>query len=339
MEKPKILVRHIGSATWTEPESSSYTDEAHLQELLAADPTRIPGIPPGSLAVRELSTSSGPVDICIVSPSGAITVVECKLNKNSEPRRLVIGQVLDYASALQTDGFSAFENYWRTKNGPDLHQFLENSGIERLKENITSGVINLCLAVDEIDEDLRRLIEYLYLISKDSIEVTALQLSYARHGVLEILIPSTFGTEIAHSKSPNRSVPTEKWTWDTFVSAIPDNTEKELATYLKSLIDAVPSTGSHEKLWFGVKPRGGIFFHIHGERYAPFQVTLNSSGNFVLAANWNWWPSLKNDSKFAKLAAALQQDHTGSSTRVLVSEIDLDEFWKVAVECDKMINS
>jgi len=90
MEKPKILVRHIGSATWTEPESSSYTDEAHLQELLAADPTRIPGIPPGSLAVRELSTSSGPVDICIVSPSGAITVVECKLNKNSEPRRLVI---------------------------------------------------------------------------------------------------------------------------------------------------------------------------------------------------------------------------------------------------------
>lgn len=339
MDKPTLLVRQIGSGAWIEPESSSYTDEAHLQELLASDPTRIPGIPPGSVAVRELLTSSGPIDICIVSPSGAITVVECKLNKNSEPRRLVIGQVLDYASALQTDGFGAFQNSWRAKNGPDLDQVLDHVGIATLKANLTLGAINLCLAVDAIDEDLRRLIEYLYLISKDSIEVTALQLSYARHGTLEILIPSTFGTEIAHSKSSNRPQSTEKWTWETFVSAISDEREKELANNLKSCLDAVPATGSHEKLWFGAKPRGGIFFHIHGERYAPFQVTINNSGNFVLAANWNWWPSLKNDSKFAKLAACLGQDHTGSSARVLVSDIDVDEFWRVAVECDKMINS
>ncbi len=339
MDKPTLLVRQIGTEVWIEPESSSYTNEAHLQELLTSDPTRIPGIPPGSLAVKELSTSSGPIDICIVSPSGAITVVECKLSKNSEPRRLVIGQVLDYASALQTDGFSAFQNSWRAKNGPDLDQLLDHAGVATLKTNLTTGAINLCLAVDTIDEDLRRLIEYLYLISKDSIEVTALQLSYARHGTLEILIPSTFGTEIAHSKSPNRSQSAEKWTWDTFTSAISNEREKLLAANLKNLLDAVPSTGSHEKLWFGAKPRGGIFFHIHGERYAPFQVTINNSGHFVLAANWNWWPSLKNDSKFAKLATCLGQDHTGSSARILVSEVDLDEFWEVAVECDKMINS
>ena len=339
MDNPTVLVRQNGAGAWIEPEASTYADEAHLQELLASDPTRIPGIPPGSIAVRELSTRSGPIDICIVSPSGAITVVECKLNKNSEPRRLVIGQVLDYASALQTDGFSSFQTSWQVKNGPDFDQFLDDVGAATLKANLTNGVIHLCLAVDAIDEDLRRLIEYLYLISKDSIEVTALQLSYARHGSLEILIPSTFGTEIAHSKSSNRSASTEKWTWDTFISAIDNKKEKELAINLKSRLDAVPSTGSHQKLWFGAKPRGGIFFHIHGERYAPFQVTLNNTGNFVLAANWNWWPSLKNDSKFAKLAKCLEQDHTGSSARRLVSDIDLDEFWRVAIECDKMINS
>ncbi len=78
MDKPTLLVRQIGTEVWIEPESSSYTNEAHLQELLTSDPTRIPGIPPGSLAVKELSTSSGPIDICIVSLSGAITVVEDK---------------------------------------------------------------------------------------------------------------------------------------------------------------------------------------------------------------------------------------------------------------------
>ena len=339
MEIPTVLVRQNGNGAWTEPEISTYSNESHLQDLLASDPTRIPGIPPGSVAVRELSTSAGPIDICIVSPSGAITVVECKLNKNSEPRRMVIGQVLDYASALRNDGINAFQTSWRTRNGPDLDEVLQEVGISVLQNNIDKGVIHLCLAVDIIDEDLRRLIEYLYLISNDSIEVTALQLSYARHGSLEILIPSTYGNEIAHSKSSNRAAPSEKWAWDSFISALTDKREVELAVDLKARLDSVNPTGTHQKLWFGAKPRGGIFFHIHGERYAPFQVTINSTGNFVLAANWNWWPILKNDVRFAELAKCLNQSHTGGTSRVLVSSLDLDNFWDIAVDCDKMINS
>ena len=94
MSDRMILVRQSSTDSWSEPETSTYTNESHLQELLAADPTRIPGITKGSKAVRELSTSAGPIDICVVSPSGTITVVECKLNKNSESRRMVIGPVV-----------------------------------------------------------------------------------------------------------------------------------------------------------------------------------------------------------------------------------------------------
>ncbi|GCE44891.1 hypothetical protein Rhow_000517 [Rhodococcus wratislaviensis] len=49
--------------------------------------------------------------------------------------------------------------------------------------------------------DLRRLVEYLNQITHDEVQVTALQLTCARHGDLENLIPSTYGGEIAAAKA------------------------------------------------------------------------------------------------------------------------------------------
>ncbi len=104
---PAILVRAIGSDQWTTPETSAYENEAPLQALLATDPGRIPGVPSNAVAVQELPTSAGPVDVCVIAPDGTITVVECKLAKNSEKRRMVGGQVIDYASALRAEGVKA----------------------------------------------------------------------------------------------------------------------------------------------------------------------------------------------------------------------------------------
>jgi len=44
----------------------------------------------------DLPTRSGPVDILFVNEAGLLTIVECKLWKNPEARRMVIGQILDY---------------------------------------------------------------------------------------------------------------------------------------------------------------------------------------------------------------------------------------------------
>ena len=162
-----ILLRQSSTDSWSEPETSTYTNESHLQELLAADPTRIPGIPKGSKAVRELPTSAGPIDICVVSPSGTITVVECKLNKNSESRRMVIGQVIDYASALKSNGFHSFRQSWLARDGDDLGQIVEDGDVGLIEQNIESGNIDLCLAVDQIDEDLKRMVLYLSAITSD----------------------------------------------------------------------------------------------------------------------------------------------------------------------------
>ena len=339
MDGRTILVRQSPSGVWTEPETSRYADESHLQELLAADPTRIPGIPVGSKAVRELATSAGPIDICVVSPSGAITVVECKLKKNSEPRRMVIGQVIDYASALKADGFPSFQQKWLARDGDDLDQLLEDGDVKLLERNLQLGNINLCLAVDQIDDELKRLVLYLSDISSDEISVSAIQLTYARQGDLEILVPSSYGTEIAQAKASNRVATSEHWTWETFVSDLSHPDDLRCAHELKNQLDEAPSTGSYPKLWFGTRPKGGIFFHIWGERYAAFQLIIGASGRLMLSGNWAWWSSLENDEGFAELASFLGQNHLEPKKRVLLSELNLQELWRIATECDRGINS
>src|ERR1700730_8718490 len=50
----------------------------------------------------ELRTNAGPVDIMFVNSEGLLTLVECKLWKNPEARREVIGQILDYAKEISS---------------------------------------------------------------------------------------------------------------------------------------------------------------------------------------------------------------------------------------------
>lgn len=200
-EDLKILVHEVGtSGGWTSPEISTYDNEAHLQKLLVDDPGRVPGVAHEAKAVAELSTSGGSIDVTIIEPNGALTVVECKLASNSERRRMIIGQVIDYAAAIWMDGEESFVSAWQARSGSDPSEFLTSDAFSDLKRNIADARIHLCLAVDSIDDDLRRLVEYLNRVTVDHVRVTALQLGYARHGDLEILIPLTFGGEIAAAK-------------------------------------------------------------------------------------------------------------------------------------------
>lgn len=75
--------RWVGDRRGVCPETLAYDDEAYLQELLAGEPSRVLGVGPQAMAVRELSTSGGPIDVCIVDVDGSVTVVECKLASRS----------------------------------------------------------------------------------------------------------------------------------------------------------------------------------------------------------------------------------------------------------------
>jgi hypothetical protein len=212
-DSSKILIRLGKTSLWMTPESFSYNNEKQLQEIVAASPHWVPGVLEGSPAVREFHTLAGPVDVMIVTLDGSLTAVECKLEANPEKRRTVIGQLIDYTSAVRQEGPERFFEQWESRGGPDLASTLDSEALQELRDRITTGRIGLCWVADRIDADLRRLIEYLNEITNDSVAVTALQLAYARHGDVELLIPSTYGGEIAAAKAAQSGqVDNRDWT-------------------------------------------------------------------------------------------------------------------------------
>lgn len=81
-------------------------DEASIQEIVQANPDCLPikEIDPlflGPIPIcTELGTPAGPIDNFMVTASGLPILVECKLWKNPQSRREVVGQILDYAKEL-----------------------------------------------------------------------------------------------------------------------------------------------------------------------------------------------------------------------------------------------
>ena len=80
--------------------------EADIQALVHSHPACLPiaEIDPmfsGAVPIcTELNTSAGAIDNFMVTPSGLPVLVECKLWRNPEGRREVVGQILDYAKEL-----------------------------------------------------------------------------------------------------------------------------------------------------------------------------------------------------------------------------------------------
>ncbi len=335
----RILVRRVRSeGPWTAPETSTYKNEAHLQELLVTDPSRVPGVTQDAYTTAELPTSAGPIDVCIVELDGSLTVVECKLASNWEARRMVIGQVIDYASAIWNDGEASFLRRWTSRGGTDLAHALPAEALDALRRNIADARIDLCLAVDSIDGDLRRLVEYLNEVTLDNVSVTALQLAYAQHGGLEILIPTTFGGEIAAAKTRTTQSRTVPWSRELLFEAISSEPERQLAAEYLFRVETLERRGNHEVIWYGAYPNGGVYLHPYGLRYAPIQLWVNKAGRLMLYGNWNSWDAVAGHEGFAGLARLLGQDHRGGHKGVLADSLSVDVVWAEVLRCAEVVN-
>lgn len=80
--------------------------EAEIQRLVELHPECLPirEIDPifnGAISIcTELNTQAGAIDNFLITPSGLPLLVECKLWRNPESRREVVGQIIDYAKEL-----------------------------------------------------------------------------------------------------------------------------------------------------------------------------------------------------------------------------------------------
>lgn len=166
-------------------ESRPYDLESMLQELLASDARLLGGASTGDAARRRwiLHTREGVIygasgqawsaDHVFVDDEGVPTVVEVKRGTNTQIRREIVGQLLDYTSNLAASTTAEeirtrFEG--RLVEGSDseiaLQQALriDMSADEYwalVGENLARGRIRGYFVADVIPEELRRIVDYL----------------------------------------------------------------------------------------------------------------------------------------------------------------------------------
>jgi hypothetical protein len=153
-------------------------DEAWVRDLIFANP--------GAVPIQEIDPSFGPLvpvcteldtriagfaDALFVNHLGMPTLVECKLWRNPEARREVVGQILDYARVLRRWTFTDLQREAaraRKEQGFDLfrhvqqfHPDLDQAAfVDSVSRNLAQGRVLLLIVGDGIREGVEAIAEY-----------------------------------------------------------------------------------------------------------------------------------------------------------------------------------
>lgn len=230
-----ILLRSA-DGSWSEPTLTGYENEASLQQLIAEHPSLIPGVSARAVACREFSSGVGPADVVILDESGDLTLIECKLTTNPQIRREIVGQVLDYASRLWGMRVDQFEERWRRASKSDISPLagFDDEGAdarERLADNLDAGRVRLVLAVDEVNDDLKRIVEYLAAITRPEVSVFVMEFRRAEREGVEVLMPTAYGAELSDAKVRQERVTRERWQLDALGNWGEQHDPDAMATY------------------------------------------------------------------------------------------------------------
>jgi len=158
--------------------SDGQISESELQAILHSNPNCLPINEIDSLFAdavplcREMRTTAGYVDNVLMTPTGMPVLVECKLWRNPQARREVVGQIIDYAKDLVRWTASDFQRevaaIVEREGNPIIallreagHQIDEAAFNDSLTANLRRGRFLLLIVGDGVREDVESIAEYL----------------------------------------------------------------------------------------------------------------------------------------------------------------------------------
>ena len=296
-----MLIRRTGDTTWRAPAVTAYEDEAAIQALLAQSPELMPGAAGKRFAVaREVTLDAGYVDLMGVTPDGDITLIECKLKANPEIRRHVVGQILAYAATLWEMDYADLDAAFAARAGASLSSAVsavageswdEETFRSAVSTNLATGRFRLVIAVDDITEELRRIVRFLNGHTTHELEVLALELRYVADSGVEMLFPKTYG-EKAITPPPTPL----KWNEERFFTAISPMLSTAGNDAARRLLEYARERGA--KFQWGVGP------------YPSVSVRLTVSGRILSVFSISEWPkgNPKLYTHFEYLAGSMPQE-------------------------------
>ena len=262
----RIYVMNEGGSLEPLTEKSFDTEDI-LQGLIADHPELLDGeqICPGDprrwlLVTREKGIADAPdsgnrwsVDHLLIDQDAVPTFVEVKRSSNSEVRRSVVGQMLDYAAhATRTMGMAAIRQSFEASHGdsadrvlfgllqPDADvdpNALVDAFWDRLATNLAAKRIRLLFVADRIPDELARVVEFLNE-QMPGIEVLAVEIKQFQGATLRTLVPQVTGRTAAVPKpGPTRRV---RLTMEQFYEQLPDHAAVQAA---RQVIAAAEKSG------------------------------------------------------------------------------------------------
>lgn len=125
-----------------------------------------------------------------------------------EIRRQVVGQALAYAASVWQMSYEEFDEAFARRAGMPVAAAL-GEGVtdwdeERFRQavtgNLQEGALRLVIAVDEITDELKRIVTFLNRHTSSAVELLAIELRRAVDYDVEVLLPETHGEESAQDK-------------------------------------------------------------------------------------------------------------------------------------------
>lgn len=298
----EILVRRKGEGKgrWIKVKEQKYENESALQNILYKSPEIIPIEKLGEnllkprLFIKEAGLpGSGNTDLIGIDEKGGITIIECKLAVNREIRRQVIGQVLEYAAYLWHMSYDQFDNVCRkAEDWADkslAHVIKEKNGEieegwseEEFRVNVTStlekGDFRLIIAVDALNDELRRIIEFLNSRGEPSPQIHALEIRQFETSELQMLIPELFGYA---TKTAGGGTQRGRWDEKSFIANTRDGCEPEIADIVTRLYEFAKYNA--DKLSWGTGLYVGSFTFRKLKDGMPISIlTVQSDGAIYL---------------------------------------------------------
>jgi len=258
-----LLLRTGGTGEWHEPVVTAYQNEAHLQEIILDSPQLLPTVLTPAVTAAEFATSEDCLlDVLCMSWDGSITLCECKLRKNREIKRWIVGQLFAYASGLwqlsydELDqrvghgGAGSLESRMRDLQSAAGADWDATAFRAAVTLNLAKGWFRLIFAVDEITEELRRTVEFLNVHTTPGLSILALEVGYVEDGDVQVLVPKVYGAEIASQKEPIDRV---AWDRDSFLDALKASCGESCAGTVRTIMDWAADHGASDRFGTGKK--------------------------------------------------------------------------------------
>ncbi|MCJ7630805.1 hypothetical protein MUP77_00155, partial [Candidatus Bathyarchaeota archaeon] len=268
----RILIRDADSKRWKFAETMKAKAESELQKLLVESPSLVTideireGVSSLVYAVSEFGLpGSGSTDVLAFTSQGDIAVIECKLAANPEIKRKVIGQILEYAAYLWKMSYEQVDNRIQQLKGKSLAELIAESIAgewdeelfrDGVRQTLENGSFILIIVVDEINEELRRIVRYLNECSKSAFSLHALEMNRFQADKTEVLVPYLYGALTKPTTSQQRG----QWSEEEFFKALEERNKPEIVSIVKDLYRW--SVDTADRIWFGTgKETGSFTFH------------------------------------------------------------------------------